>query len=123
MMQTVVVVDDDPVLLELLEMLVTSLGDVVFPCAHASDAVELIRQVLPDVVLLDLQAPGDRRAGLTVLAQLRAHQITASIPVILMSADHEALFRHKAHLSALGATPLRKPFEPARLCQMIEHAG
>jgi two-component system phosphate regulon response regulator PhoB len=123
MVQNVVVVDDDPGLLELIELMLTSQGDTVFPCADVRDAVELIRRVLPAVVLLDLQTSGDREAGLVVLAQLRADKLMATIPVILMSADHGALTRHAARLRALGATSLRKPFYLDRLCQMVQQAA
>jgi two-component system phosphate regulon response regulator PhoB len=123
MVQNVVVVDDDPGLLELIELMLTSQGDTVFPCADVRDAVELIRRVMPAVVLLDLQTPGDREAGLVVLAQLRADKLMATIPVILMSADHGALTRHAARLRALGATSLRKPFYLDRLCLMVQQAA
>ncbi len=122
MVQNVVVVDDDPGLLELIELMLTSQGDTVFPCADVRDAVELIRRVLPAVVVLDLQTPWDREAGLVVLAQPRDDALTVMIPVILMSADHAALTRHAARLRELGATSLRKPFYLDRLCQMVEQA-
>ena len=119
MVQTVVVVDDDLDILDFLQLFLSMQGLHVVALDHADGVIEAIRDVKPDVVLLDLQAPRDRQAGLVVLDHLRADGLTSAIPVILMTADHGALRRHAVRLQELGATPLPKPFEPDRLWQMI----
>jgi CheY-like chemotaxis protein len=116
---TIVIVDDDLDILEFLEMLLTSEGLTVTTSDHTGDVSELIRQVQPDVVLLDLQTPEDRRAGLVVLAHLRAESETCLLPVLLLTADHGALRQHAADLLELGAVPLSKPFEVDHLLQLI----
>ncbi len=123
MMRTVVVVDDDEDLCEFLTDFLTSEGVVVTTCAHSDEAFEKIRAAMPDVVLLDLQTLQDREAGLVVLVQLRAIPETVTIPVILMTADHDALRRHAARIKELGAMPLPKPFEPDRLLHLIEQVA
>ena len=120
MARTVVVVDDDEDLCEFLTDLLTSEGVAVTTCAHADEAIEKIRAAIPDVVLLDLQTPQDHEAGLVVLDQLRAEPETVAIPVILMTAAHDALRSHAVRIKELGATPLPKPFEPDRLLHLIE---
>ncbi len=114
-----VVVDDED-LCEFLTDLLTSEGVAVTICAQTDEAIEKIRAAKPDVVLLDLQTPQDHEAGLVVLDQLRAEPETVTIPVILITADHDALRRHAARIKELGATPLPKPFEPDRLLHLIE---
>ncbi len=120
MARTVVVVDDDEDVCEFLSDFLTSEGVVVTTCAHTDEAFEKIRAARPDVVVLDLQTLQDREAGLVILVQLRANPETVTLPVILITADHDALRRHAARIKELGATPLPKPFEPDRLRQMIE---
>ena len=123
MARTVVVVDDDPDTLEFLQLLLCMQGVHVVTVDHTGDVIDVIRDARPDVVLLDLQTPLDRRAGLGILAQFRADEATARVPVILMSADDAALTRHAAHLRELGARLLAKPFEPDHLCRMLEQAA
>lgn len=115
--------DDDPALLEFLEQLLTSEGITVTISDHTGDVAELIRQVLPKVVALDLQTPQDRRAGLHVLERLRAEPVTALIPVLLLTADHAALRHHAADLLELGAIPVRKPFDVDHMLGLIQHAA
>ncbi len=119
-MQTVAVVDDDPDVIEFVEMFLSMQGVHVVAFDHAGDVIEAIRDIKPDVVLLDLQTPDDRQAGLRILAQIRADDVLARVPVILMSADHAALVRHATRLQALDALPLMEPFDPYQLYQMME---
>ena len=118
--QTVAVVDDDPDVIEFLEMFLSMQGVDVVAFDHAGDVIEAIRDIKPDVVLLDLQTPDDRQAGLRILAQIRADDVLARVPVILMSADHAALVRHATRLHELDALPLMEPFDPDHLYQMME---
>jgi CheY-like chemotaxis protein len=120
MMRTVVIVDDDPETLDFLEMLLSSWDYRVVPCGAFSEATERIRQVKPDVVVLDLQERSDRWAGLRVLEQLRADEMTAQLPVLVMSADHLVLDGYAARFRELGATPVKKPFDVDRLLVVIE---
>ncbi len=123
MMQTVVLVDDDLHTLDILQLFLSIRGLDVVAFERTDGVVEAIRELKPDVVLLDLQSREDRRAGLHLLDQLRVDTMTATIPVILMSADHEALARHADRLRDLGATCLRKPFYLDRVYLMLEQAA
>ena len=60
MVQTVVVVDDDPDTLDFLQLFLSMQGLHVVAFDHGDGVVEAIRDVKPDVVLLDLQTPDDR---------------------------------------------------------------
>lgn len=108
MVKTVVVVDDDADTLDFLELLLSLEGFQVVACAHDAGVGDIIREVRPDLVLLDLQTPTDRRAGLVLLRQLRADAGTATTKVIVMSTDRYALADHAARLGELRATSLWK---------------
>ena len=123
MVHTVVVVDDDLNTLDILQLSLSIRGMEVVAFERCDGVMEVLREIKPDVVLLDLQSRVDRRAGLHLLAQIRADELTATIPVILMSADHDALTRYADRLRDLGATSLRKPFYLNRVCQMLEQAA
>ncbi len=72
----------------------------------------------PDVITLDVVMP--RLDGFQTLARLRAHEGTASIPVVLVTG--RALAADRARGEALGADAyLTKPFEPAELVAVVRH--
>lgn len=77
--------------------------------AHfAEDALDIALHETPGVVIVELDAPGDK--GLAILGTLKAHPATCDIPVILCSwtdeAEHDALWNSDDESAALY---LRKP--------------
>ena len=80
-------------------------------------ALELIREVRPDLVLLDVMMP--EMTGLEVLVAIRENPLTASIPVVLLSAKGQAAEIEQGLQS--GATRyLVKPFESQALRACVE---
>lgn len=83
-MPTVLICEDEPALRELIR--VSLQGGYSF--AEADDGIEcleLVREVQPDVVILDLLMPG--RNGLEVLSELRSDERLAAIPVVVLTAQ------------------------------------
>jgi CheY-like chemotaxis protein len=113
--KTILICDDEPALRELVR---ASLEDG-YRFAEASDgitALELAREVEPDVVVLDLMLP--RLGGLEVLARLRADEHLRHIPVLVITAWNET--REDA-LAAGAADFASKPFDPDVLKTSIEN--
>ncbi len=81
---TVVVVDDELPILELLQEVLEEEGYTVVTAADGMTALELVRTVQPALVLTDIMLP--RMDGLTLCTQLQADPQTAHVPVLLMSA-------------------------------------
>jgi len=112
--KTILICDDEPALRELIR---ASLEDGYF-FAEASDgltALELAREVEPDVVILDLMLP--RLGGLEVLARLRADEHLGDIPVLVITAWNET---REDVLAAGAAEFTSKPFDPDALKASIE---
>ncbi len=85
---TVLVVDDDAAILEMLGEL---LADEGFTVRTARDGLQALDRALerpPDLILTDLMMP--HRGGRALLISLREHPQTARIPVLLMSAAGQA---------------------------------
>jgi len=82
--QTVLVVDDDPSILDMHSRLVQQTGRQVMNAHNGREALELIEQKIPDLILLDLMMP--EMDGFAVLDELRARESTRNIPVIILSA-------------------------------------
>ncbi|GFO62536.1 response regulator [Geomonas paludis] len=81
----VVLVDDDPYVLESVALLLSVSGFEVHPFSNGMDALELLRQSPPDVVLTDVNMP--QMSGIELLEQI--HEFDRDIPVILMTAYAE----------------------------------
>jgi CheY-like chemotaxis protein len=79
--------------------------------------VELARQHLPDLILLDLHLPDIR--GHEVLARLRAEQTTRDIPVVVISADATA-GQIKRLMAAGARSYLTKPLDMREFFRVID---
>ena len=113
---TVLVVDDDPVILKLLEVNFTMEGFSVLTAVDGTDAFERAVADQPDVVVSDIMMP--RMSGLELVARLKAEPTTASIPVMLLSAKAQAS-DVRAGLDAGADDYLTKPFEPLELVDRV----
>jgi two-component system phosphate regulon response regulator PhoB len=113
----VLVVDDDPVILEVLRI-VLNLEELEVACAtDGAQALELLAEdPVPDVVVCDVMMPGT--GGLEVCRQVKADDRTASVPVILLTARDRDEDR-RAGLSAGCDAYLTKPFSPLELIDQI----
>lgn len=105
----IVVVDRDPVFLELTKLLLESHGYAMRGCRSASAAQPLIRQLQPALVLVDVRH-GGADANWLVLDLLRLDPATATIPVIVCSIDAEYLHAKAEYFALLGISCMAKPF-------------
>jgi DNA-binding response OmpR family regulator len=101
----VLIVDDDPLISELLTAMLPSAEYTVATATNGLDALGAIRRDPPDVILLDLLMPG--LSGYELLELLRADSATHDLPVIVLTAmplsDTE-----QAHLDVVAQTVIRK---------------
>ena len=87
------------------------------PAMQGRLGIELAREHAPDLILLDLHLPD--MSGEEVLASLQADPATASLPVVVLSAD--AMESRKAPLLAAGARDYRtKPIGVEALLQLVD---
>lgn len=108
------VVDDDPTLLEIAAAYLTAAGSVVDVAPDSVTALELAAAKPPDLVVLDRMIPGVD--GLTVARRLRQ---TSSVPIIMLTALGEPEHRIEG-LEAGADDYLTKPFSPRELVLRAE---
>lgn len=109
MQETVLVVDDESDIVQLLEHVLAEAGYRVLSAAEGLGALEIARLERPDLVLLDWMLP--EVSGVEILKMLRSAESTAKIPVILLTARREEIDRVLAF--ELGADDyVTKPFSP-----------
>ncbi len=82
--RTIMVVDDNPDLVEIVRIALKSKGFNVRCAYNGKDLFAGLEELKPDLILLDIMMP--RMDGLEVLTRLRENSDTASIPVILLTA-------------------------------------
>ena len=112
----VLVVDDDPVILKLLEVNFTMEGFDVVSAIDGVDGLERARIDRPDVVVTDIMMP--KMNGIELLEAMRADPDIADIPVILLSA--KAMTDDvRAGLDAGADDYITKPFEPLELVDRV----
>ncbi|MET0349981.1 MAG: sigma 54-interacting transcriptional regulator [Rhizobacter sp.] len=110
-------VDDDPDLLKLLSMRLTSAGYHVTAVASAEDALAQLDVARPQLVVSDVQLPG--RDGLALFDEIRAHH--PALPVILLTAH--GTIPDAVEATARGVfTYLTKPFDGKALLEKISQA-
>jgi DNA-binding response OmpR family regulator len=116
----ILLVEDDASLARLEAEILTARGYIVTPVESGEMALNILREVVPDLVLLDLDLPGAVN-GWDVLKALRAYAGTSTTPVLLTSAEATA---HK-HLRTRGEARstldhLPKPYPVQLLLKRIE---
>ena len=115
-MQTILTVDDEPILRLLVHDMLASDELAVLQAGDADEAWELLARHHPALVLLDVALPG--RSGLELARAIKADPELAGTPVILLSAL--ALPADRAAGLAAGADLyVSKPFSPSELLEIV----
>lgn len=122
-MPTVLAVDDDSQVLRAVRRVLEGAGFTVTTAQSGRDALEIVRQERPDVIVLDIIMP--EMDGVEVCRRLRADPFLARIPILFLTAKNRPTDIAEA-LDAGGDDFLSKPFEvielPARLRALLRRA-
>lgn len=116
-MAKIVVAEDAPHILKLLEMTLRKRGHQAISCLSGDSALESIRLHLPDLAILDVMMPG--LDGLSVLSALKDDPQTSRIPIIILTSHGQSLTRQQATLSGADCF-MTKPFSPTTLLDTID---
>jgi len=85
---TVLVVDDEPYNVDVLQQELEELGYETITASNGKEALEQIKKHQPDLILLDLMMPV--LDGFAVLLEIKADAFLRDIPVIIVSAEHDS---------------------------------
>jgi two-component system, OmpR family, phosphate regulon response regulator PhoB len=114
-MATVLIVDDEPDIREVIRFALEKAGFRVLEAGHADDARKLIAEQ-PDIILLDWMLPG--RSGLELAAQLKQNPKTRAMPIIMVSARGEEEDRIRG-LDTGADDYISKPFSPREMVARV----
>ncbi|HXF15983.1 MAG TPA: phosphate regulon transcriptional regulator PhoB [Burkholderiales bacterium] len=117
MAATVLVVEDEPAIQELIAYNLKQAGHQPLRADNAEQALVLVASALPDLVLLDWMLPG--LSGVELAKRLRADKRTRAIPIIMLTARSEE--QDKLQGLEIGADDyITKPFSPRELNARIK---
>jgi response regulator RpfG family c-di-GMP phosphodiesterase len=114
---SVVVVEDDPASADVLQRRLQANGMTVSVGRTGADGLALVRELHPDLVLLDVGLPDTD--GYDVCLQVKSDSATSDIPVIFLSARGD-VFDKVRGLSCGASDYLTKPFHPAELLARVD---
>ncbi|GAA5174981.1 phosphate regulon transcriptional regulator PhoB [Niveibacterium umoris] len=113
----ILLVEDEPAIQELIAANLTRAGHTVVRAADAETAQRIVRDALPDLVLLDWMLPGI--SGIELAKRLRAEERTRAIPIIMLTARSDEA--DKVSGLEIGADDyITKPFSPRELVARIK---
>ncbi|MBM3216146.1 response regulator [Candidatus Poribacteria bacterium] len=116
MRERILVVDDEPDILDLIELTLRSEEFDVLTARNGIEALEVARTSSPDLVLLDLSMPG--MDGFETMEALRADERTSGTPIILLTARVQIADKLRG-LSSGADDYITKPFEPDALVSRV----
>jgi CheY-like chemotaxis protein len=117
-MKTVLVADDKAPGRELLRTILEQSGHRVFEASDGIEALRNAREIVPDLIILDLHMP--LLDGFGVLKELKQDQRFAATPIIALTASAMQGDRERA-LSAGFTTYIAKPISLSALRSEIQH--
>ena len=117
----ILVVDDDPDLVETVAMMLESKGCEVGRAYDGIEGEEAIKERRPDLIILDIMMP--RKDGYVLCAELKAGEETRDIPVVLLTAVGEAVpttrYTHAEGMSTEADDYIAKPIDTEGLWEVV----
>lgn len=112
----VLLIEDEPNLIEAIRFILTRDGWAVQTHSDGATALARIREARPDVVVLDVMLPG--RSGFDILDELRADPDFAALPVLMLTAKGQAADRERAERAGVSRF-MTKPFSNAEVLASV----
>lgn len=122
MAKRILIIDDDPDLVEAISMILKSKHYEVIVAYGGVEGLEKTKTEKPDLIVLDVMMPD--KDGYTVCKELKADPVLCEIPVLLLTAvvSHISTtrFSHQMGMETEADDYLDKPVEPVELVKRVE---
>ena len=112
----VLLIEDEPNIIEAIRFILSRDGWQVDTHSNGADAVEMVQQKSPDVLILDVMLPG--RSGYDILRDLRELPETAQLPVLMLTARGQTKDRELAERAGVSCF-LAKPFSNSEMLDTV----
>jgi len=114
----IVCIEDEPEMIELIQLILSRRGFEVLGAPGGKEGLKLVREIYPDLVLLDLMMPD--MDGWEVYQQMKAEESTRNIPVIIVTAKAQNIDKVLGLHIAKVDDYIAKPFGPQELIDSVE---
>ncbi len=112
----VLLIEDEPNIIEAISFLLKRDGWSVTSHSDGADAVDVVRQRQPDLVILDVMLPN--RSGYDILQDLRGEGTTAQLPILMLTAKGQAKDREIAQKNGADIY-MTKPFSNREMLDAV----
>ena len=112
-------IEDDPEMIDLIRLILGRRGFKVSGAAGGTAGIKAVRELLPDLVLLDLMMPD--MDGWEVYQHMKADETTKNIPVIVVTARAQSIDKVLGLHIAKVDDYIAKPFSPQELLNSIDN--
>ena len=112
----ILVVDDEPTIVRLMEFILARQGHEMLVAVNGQEALDKVRLHAPDLVLLDIMMP--RIDGYEVARTLRADPASAGLPIVMLSAKAQEEDIRKGMDVGVDEY-ITKPFSPEHLVRVV----
>jgi DNA-binding response OmpR family regulator len=112
----VLLIEDEPNIIEAIRFILSRDGWMVHTHSNGVDAAQIVRDKLPDVVILDVMLPG--RSGYDILRELREDPAHAALPVLMLTARGQTKDREMAERAGASRF-MTKPFSNAEVLDAV----
>ncbi len=114
--KNVLVIEDEPNIIEAISFILSRDGWSVATHSNGHDAVGVVQDAMPDLVILDVMLPG--KNGFDILRELRGSDETQGLPVLMLTAKGQVKDREMA--ARAGASRfMTKPFSNAEVLDAV----
>ena len=117
-LKCILCVEDEPEMIDLMRLILGRRGFEVKGASGGIEGLKMIREELPDLVLLDLMMPD--MDGWEVYQQMKADEKTKNIPVIVVTAKAQSIDKVLGSHIAKVDDYIAKPFSPQDLINIVE---
>ncbi len=117
-MARILCIEDDSEMSQLMSMILLRLGHEVGLALNGAAGLEMVRSFQPELILLDLMMPD--LDGWEVYRQIKAHDESCTIPVIVVTARAQQAERTMARQLTQVEDYITKPFTPPQLVASVE---
>lgn len=114
----VVYIEDEPEMVDLVRLILQRKSIDVFAASGGKQGLLKIREIIPDLILLDLMMPD--MDGWEILRQIKEGETTSKIPVIVISAKDQIVDKALGHQVTNVDDYIVKPFNSQQLLDSIE---
>lgn len=117
-MKKVLLVEDEQILLELLDKKLRGQGYETFLANDGEKGLQLARQIVPDVIILDIVMP--KMDGFAVMAEIQKDENLKKIPIIIVSNSGQSVELSRARQLGARDWLVKTEFDPQEVVEKIK---